>query len=231
MILKLSDKDLSKCKRIASLRSGAKSYLDSRETRTSANPEAYERHLLGVKCELALANLFTTSIDETFNWGDKNQPDIYLPDKRSVQVKGKFKNTKDKSFQLRSTDVNEFKADIGILCSEGNLTSEIEVLGWFDKQTFLDKSVIKTFSWGNKRCLDVEELCPVEDLLKQLKKKHYVLSKTKVEKIFEPLCLLLKEKDNITFNKGSYTREDIEALISALENKIRRVRLDYGGFP
>lgn len=187
MTITLSDSEVSKLQKLASLRSGAKSSLDKKEFRTKANPDSYYRHLLGLKCEFACAKLFKSVIDETFSWGDNNDPDLYLPDGRSVQVKGKFSKTKFKGFTCRTTSLDEFKADVGILCFEGATRNQIDISGWFDKDTFVSHSEVYEFEWGNKRALVSSHLKDINLLIDELESSEKVLSKKNIDLLFKEI--------------------------------------------
>lgn len=219
MIIKLTTEELQLATRVASLRSGSKSHLDSREKLPNSVPSMV-RHLLGVKCELVIANLFDTVIDMSFkSSGDKNSPDIYLPDGLGVQVKGKFGKSIDRTFSLRTANISELISDYGVLCVAKS-SVEIEVLGYFSKSTFIQKSVIKCLPWGDRRVLEPEHLSPISELIlkynKMSWKQHLNITPTSTLSSIRDLYPVLKNKETVSKMSRLEVRDYLYSLDKAL---------------
>jgi hypothetical protein len=166
-IVDLTDKDLCDAENVALLRSTPKEKFDTNNVWAQNSPPSFERHLLGVSCELAVAKLFDIDIDRDINDGDKNKGDLILPDGKTIQVKGRLKIGWD--YAVR-TDKEDFKSDFGVLCWPIPMRDQIIVRGWISKDEFAEKSIIKNYSYGDRKVVESKHFHPIKDLINIYKK-------------------------------------------------------------
>jgi hypothetical protein len=150
---------------VAHRRSDRKAAWDRGNRWAQSSDPSYQRHLFGVKCEYAVARLLGLEIDATHRpRGDRNEPDLRLPDGTGVTVKGR--THPGWAFALRGTDPAEFGSGVGVLVWPDPAGDDwsVEVVGWIDRSTFEQVAHLQDFKYGPRLVVEPDQMAPIAGL-------------------------------------------------------------------
>lgn len=182
MIIKLDDKTLEWCKKLAHERNNIKEANNVNNHRVDPNLKDWEAHYLGLRGEAAVARLCNLSLDEKiYLKGDGGVLDFTTPKGKTLQVKTRkdFKDRKDIFLffnhlklatnggvcecckqRIRRSEV--FLADFAILVvSDKNDESLMDVLGSISREKFLRECQEMNFGYGKRFGVSHKFLTPV----------------------------------------------------------------------
>ena len=115
-----------------------------------------DANVCGYKAEFAVARLFNLP-DPKFNILSDGGIDLWWNDV-SIDVKYSRKEYGALIFD----DADKFQAQIAILVGATGDAYTMRVNGWIDKLRFIEKAVIKDYSYGPRLKMEADELFPIE---------------------------------------------------------------------
>lgn len=142
----LTPSEMHLSKRAAVARQRNKDESRAANNRKASDRDDTETHLVGLRAEIAVANLMNAAPDTSLVPGSDGGVDLVLRDGRTVQVKCRRPHpTQPRHFALLSTDLSEFRANIGVLVYETNSPRTFEIVGWITRERFAEIAVPMQF--------------------------------------------------------------------------------------
>lgn len=173
----LTEYELKDLYGIVSRRQDSKDVHEVRNKRVTTRQGDLEIHYLGIRAELAVIKWLNEVGYETspLNRGDGPEGDDTIkdiligpgtPGEISVQVKSTTHPGGHLIFPPGGGPDKEFKADIAVLVVEVN-KSTLKIVGWTDREHFLEKHKMKSFRIGPQPAMSQAALWDIEDMIQK----------------------------------------------------------------
>lgn len=161
VIIDLTGHELEKCDILAKMRNTKKENVKSR--RIDQNRSDYDIHFMGLLGEMAVAKYLGIGVDvnHNINGGDKGNDFIYQGKKVDVKYTDEIDNP-----LLVFNNLYRFKSTFAILTRpvEKHCRHRVLIEGWTDKHHFRELAFKKDFGYGNRCCLERQNLFNIEIL-------------------------------------------------------------------
>lgn len=166
----LTEQELEVATRIADVRNAKNGKVPNfRVTRATSD---WSIHFAGVRAEIACCKFFGFPLDQHETWdGDSGAPDLYYADHR-LEVKAATHWPPI----LKLNTLPDFKSDVIILCytpTEAKEIGNIFMAGAVSRQKFCRDHYVRNFSYGERVCMNHEDMVTVDNFKKLAKKKEF----------------------------------------------------------
>lgn len=156
--IRLTAEEVNKCNQAATLRWQLARASGVVNQRKDGSRDDGDIDLLGIKAEVAVANLLDCKYSP-FEFGVDTGTDFFLG-KVSIDVKSTFYKTGKLLFKSK----DYFKADCSVLVSSTNDDNVMSVVGYSSQKYFLENCVPENLGHGQCVTLKQDQLKPMENL-------------------------------------------------------------------
>jgi len=119
-----------------------------------------ETHTMGLTGEYAVAKALGIGVDISLSRrGDGHTWDLVLRDWRTIEVK--YRAQRGWDFALWTDQIEEFVADVGVLCWPGVREDTVEIVGCISRQRFGKIATITDYGKGHRLAVGPEEMVPL----------------------------------------------------------------------
>lgn len=133
---------------------------------------SYSVNLLGRLGEMACARVLLLQPDHSISPGGDDGHDL-------VSVLGKTIQVKTSTLPSLIFNAPElFVSDVAVLCQFfgdkvlPHVDGKFDVVGWIDRQTFLDNHYKRDYGYGERLVMDADQLRPIEELANEVSRVH-----------------------------------------------------------
>jgi hypothetical protein len=160
--VRLHDRELEAVEELASRRQILKQGLAIRTKKFDRSRNDWEITFFGLMGEAAVARALCLAPDNSVLAGGDGGIDLVI-NGTTLQVKTPLANiTRD---FLYFNDESGFSCDFGILCNIDRDEVSVLIRGAISRADFIGKSIIKNFGYGERLCVHVSDLSPMDGLI------------------------------------------------------------------
>jgi hypothetical protein len=125
----------------------------------------FDIHFDSARARMAIAKLLGLDMDESADvHGRRGRPDFTLRNGLTLEVH--YRSQLNWDYALSSSDVKDFRADVGVLVWPGTSRSNVRLVGWTSKINFVMRSIVKDYGYGPRLALQAKNTFPIETLLR-----------------------------------------------------------------